>query len=274
MVALIDSDSIPYIVGWNLKDNLDPGAIRASCDSIVDMTLTLVGADQYIGTFSSEKNFRHRIYKYAPYKGTRKEKPDWYVIAEPICKQHLIQKWGFMTPEDMEADDVLSLAAEWYRKEGVPYIICSPDKDLNQVPGLHFNYSKTTTISAGQVESIGIVNITEEEAFYNLCLQYLMGDDTDNVHGIPGVGIVKAKAILKEVEPVEYLITIRNAYMKYFGVYYGNEIFQQTRDTVQLLSSKHTLAHAINHDFHYKLLLNVKPYSHIPVSGYDLLQQD
>ena len=64
-------------------------------------------------------------------------------------------------------------------------IICSPDKDvLKQCIGMHYNYGKGVHVP--------------DEALKFLWVQVLMGDSTDNIVGIPGVGIKTAENWLKD----------------------------------------------------------------------------
>lgn len=233
MTALIDADPLVYVIGWQYRDQLpDLMSIRDvqnSCDAMISQLLTRVRADRYVGSFSSEKSFRNRIYKYNPYKGSRRDKEQWVLNWEEVIKDHLRDKWFFVTPYDLEADDLLATAAAILLP---PYIVCSPDKDMRQIPGLHFNPGKEDAVP---------VQITSEEADYAFWLQVLMGDDTDCVAGIPGIGEVKAKKILEQAyDPMMRPNVVRSAYVKNFGPYYGREIWEQTVDTIQLLCPSHS----------------------------------
>ena len=75
-----------------------------------------------------------------------------------------------------EADDMLGCC------QGEDTIICSIDKDLLQIPGQHYNFVKDeyTTIS-------------EYDGLRNIYKQALIGDRSDNVIGINGIGPVKAE---------------------------------------------------------------------------------
>ena len=66
-------------------------------------------------------------------------------------------------------------------------ILVSIDKDLDTVPGWHYNYDKKITYF-----------VTPEEASYNFYYQLLVGDSSDNIKGAVGVGPAKAKKILSE----------------------------------------------------------------------------
>ena len=88
----------------------------------------------------------------------------------------------------MEADDLVSIWAHESRNHDEQYVICGIDKDLLQIPGNHYNYGK---------DSWKFVD--DDAAHYNLMLQCLIGDNSDNIPGIKGVGPKKAEKILKGV---------------------------------------------------------------------------
>lgn len=241
MIALIDADSLIYIIGYNHREFTDEPAvdidIGRAVDNFVSTILTIVQADSYVGVLSPDKNFRHDVYKYAKYKGERPEKPIWFDRFAPVIKERLMDKWGFFMVPDLEADDVICALAEYYESRAIfpeqEWIICSPDKDLRQIAGLHYDYKKE-----GAVPCI----VEAREAAFNFWYQMLIGDSSDNVKSVPGLGPVKAAKILGECEDeMQWSNVVMAQYRKYFGEYYGPIIFQETKDTLQLMSSKHRL---------------------------------
>ena len=135
--------------------------------------------------FSSSKNFRHQIAKTRPYKGNRKvaHRPTY----EKEIKQYMMENWDCIVGEDEEADDLMGIAQTTYGPE--ESIIISLDKDLDQVPGLKYNWVHDHKYS-----------ITEKEAHLNFYNQLLMGDTTDNIPGLPGIGAGKARKALSGLE--------------------------------------------------------------------------
>lgn len=239
ITALIDADSIVYIVAWNFKDD-EPFAqdtVKRACDDFVRTILTMVKADEYIGVFSSKENFRHKNYKYQPYKGNRPAKPEFIVKWEVTIKGHLTEKWGFYTSPSLEADDIVVALAATHPIDHLA-VVCSPDKDLRQVAGPFYDYR----LSANQFETI-----TEQQACINLWKQVLTGDATDNISGVPGLGEVKVKKLFDEVASTEDLNDInlmqvvRAQFVKYFGPYYGPEIYMQTLQAVMMVRPGHSL---------------------------------
>lgn len=237
MISLIDADSIVYIIGYNNREHIDdPSAdvtVKAACSDMVRTMLTIVRADEYVGVFSPSKTFRNEVYKFAPYKGTRtKELIDWKERFAPVIKQHLTDEWGFVTVPGLEADDVVCALAEYYDQRNEEWIILSPDKDLKQIPGLHYDYKKEGAVPC---------RVNHEEASKAFWISMLTGDTSDNVCGIPGIGPVKAEGLLKGTEPIMYGTIVMNKYRECFGQYYGPIIFQETKDTLQLMNSNHRM---------------------------------
>ena len=126
--------------------------------------------------FSDSKNFRKKIYP--EYKGHRnRKKPCGYkrVITE------LSKRYEVIKLPSLEADDALGIYATAHPGN----IVCSPDKDLRQIPGKLFDMKELTTIDP------------VEGAKWHL-IQTLAGDQTDGYSGVPGIGIKRAVALFEE----------------------------------------------------------------------------
>lgn len=234
MIALIDADSIMWIIAYNNKDNGEE-QVLAACDNFLRDILTLTGSDKYVGVFSDKENFRYERYNYRPYKGQRPEKPEWCIMWERTIKDHFIQKHGFVQASYMEADDVCVGGACLLNEQAAePWVICSPDKDLRQIPGRFYDYRK-------QDEGVPVFEKVEPEvANHNFWMSILTGDKTDNIAGVPGLGEVKAKALLATaMDQMQYQSLVRGAFVKYFDHHYGNIIFQETHDTIMMLRPGH-----------------------------------
>jgi 5'-3' exonuclease len=237
-MCLVDADSIVYILAWHYKDfdEIASDVVKQACDKMVQSILMNAKATHYIGSFSSPKNFRHEKYLYAPYKGARKEKEDYVARWEPIIKDHLCEKWNFIIPTDLEADDII--CALWYLQnpeDKLNTVIASPDKDLRQIPTWHLDYRKMDD---------GMKLIDIDQANINFWKQMLMGDSTDNVKAIPGLGEVKVGKLFNELADKEDWTLqqcVKEQYIKYFGDYYGDIIYQETLLTIQLLQPTHIM---------------------------------
>lgn len=135
------------------------------------------------------------------------------------------QKYSFKEFEGLEADDLVAYYG--VNNDGLKTVICSPDKDvLYQCIGRHFNYQKLEFVTTSE---------TDAEKF--LWTQVLMGDSTDNIQGIPGVGIKTAENWMKDREK-EIEGFVLKKYVEKFGVLEGLEQFFITFKLVYLLKTK------------------------------------
>ena len=91
----------------------------------------------------------------------------------------------------LEADDIMGVLATG----APPGIICTIDKDLKGVPGLHYNFNKVAT---DPTNTFKVVEITDEQATQWHLIQSIAGDHTDGYGGCPGMGPKKAQAWLEK----------------------------------------------------------------------------
>jgi DNA polymerase I len=139
-------------------------------------------ADDFVMCLSDVENFRKVILP--TYKASRKK------TRKPLCfielKEYVQDTYRSRLLPGLEADDVLGILMTGRRIRGEKVIV-TVDKDLDTIPGLHFNPWK---------DDQDVVDITPEEADYNHLFQTLTGDATDGYTGIPGVGPKRAAQIL------------------------------------------------------------------------------
>lgn len=236
-LAIIDADSIVYIIAWQYRLNEERDVypedeiVQGAVDQFMIGILQATQATHYITAIgcSTGKCFRYDIAKYSPYKKGRREKDPWVKKWEPIIRYRLVTDWAAQMQEELEADDIVALAY-WASKDFYETVICSPDKDLRQLPGMHFDYRKTD-----------FAEISEEDANRNLWYQMLVGDSTDGVSGLPGVGPKKATEKLDAAKASQmfYEQIVRSEYFKYFGDYYGTLIFNENFAVLSLMSPRH-----------------------------------
>ena len=105
-------------------------------------------------------------------------------------REHLLDNYDAIMLENIEADDAIGLYSD------IPNcVIVSKDKDLLTISGTHWDKDK------------GFFEVTQEEADYNLHMQILTGDATDNYKGCTGVGPVKAAKILaQDMDPWDAIV--------------------------------------------------------------------
>lgn len=155
-------------------------ALQIVKNKLVEMDLMCSHLEVYIrGT----GNYRDSIATLNKYKGNRTaDKPVHY---EQI-RQYMIDHWDAQLVHGKEADDQVATRA---RQLGYGQVLCChADKDLDQIPGQHWNYQKGVHYS-----------ISEDEALLFFYQQTLSGDYSDNVKGCWKIGAGKASAIVNEV---------------------------------------------------------------------------
>lgn len=218
-VCLIDGDSLLYYEMG--KETLEEAI--AGLDQRLAHILEQCNTDQYVGFLTQGKCFRYDVYP--EYKAKRKKSSR--SILFPSLKEYAIQKFGFKYFEALEADDLVSYFS-YTRPEKT--IICSPDKDvLKQCVGMHYNYGKSE-----------FVHTSPEEAINFLWVQTLMGDSTDNIKGLPGVGIKTAENWLKGRTKDFESFTLRK-YVEEYGMVQGINEFHRNFRLVYLLKTAEDL---------------------------------
>lgn len=157
---------------------------------------------------SGKENFRNEVATTRPYKGNRDRthRPTY----EQEIRQFIKSTWDTYEAENEEADDLLGIAQTHYGPEDS--VIISLDKDLDQIPGLKYNFMHDVRY-----------NVSEEEAMYNFYQQLLTGDSTDNIPGLPGIGPGKAKKALHGLESEDALL---NECCRMYQVHSGKEDWQ------------------------------------------------
>ena len=234
-LLVIDGDSIPFILGWHNREHTEVELIYTAIDNWMNDFLLITGAPRFIGILAAPEShcFRYALYKYKPYKGNRPPAEPWIEYWGPIIRKYLVTKWHFKyAPDYLETDDVVATLAF-----GNPAaIICSPDKDLRQIPGYFYNYK-----DFGGEKHKGLETVDSKQARRNLYYQLLVGDTTDNIAGVANMGPVKADKLLNETNPMLWNNAVKMAYEKQYGPHYGDIIYQQTLETIQMVTPEHPL---------------------------------
>jgi len=133
--------------------------------------------DDSILFFSDSINFRKSIDP--AYKGHRnRKKPCGY--KRVINK--LKEEYPVVVMPTLEADDALGI----YATKEPGHILCSPDKDMRQIPGQLYDLTD------------GVVTVEPEEGRRWHLIQALAGDQTDGYAGVPGIGIKRAVALFEK----------------------------------------------------------------------------
>ena len=145
--------------------------------------------------------FRHRMY--SEYKGKRKPMPEDLVVQIPVLKE-VLQAMGIRCYEKAgwEADDILGTAGRRCEEEGWDCLIVSGDKDSLQLvtETTHVFHVKTRMGKTEEKEYTPAL-FREEYGFdpiHLIDLKALMGDPSDNIPGVPGVGEKTATSLIQK----------------------------------------------------------------------------
>jgi len=153
--------------------------------------------------------FRHE--QYADYKGTRHAMADELREQMPVIKDILrAMKIAVVELPGYEADDVIGTMSRMGIKEGMEVTVLSGDRDLLQlatdtvmirIPKTKAGKTTMENYRAAEVEeTYGVTPIEFIE------MKGLMGDTSDNIPGVPGVGPKTAEKLIKQYHTVEEVI--------------------------------------------------------------------
>lgn len=153
-----------------------------------------------------QPTFRHEMFK--DYKGTRKPMMEELREQVPVIKE-LLQKMNITTVElpGYEADDVIGTLSKEGEKAGMEVDVISGDRDLLQLASDHITIRipKTkkgqTTVEEYNTEGVKeLYKVTPKEF---IDVKALMGDSSDNIPGVPGIGEKGATAIISQFGSIE-----------------------------------------------------------------------
>ena len=151
---------------------------------------------------------RHKLYE--GYKATRKGMPNELAEQMPIVKEILeLMHVTIIEKEGYEADDVLGTLAKKGEEAGLDVTIVSGDRDTFQLTSRkitvripHTKVGKTETDTYGEKEIEAKYGVTPKQL---IDVKGLMGDTSDNIPGVPGVGEKTALDLIKKYNSIDEL---------------------------------------------------------------------
>ncbi len=174
-----------------------------------------------------QPNFREGVAKKKVYKGNRK--PD----SRPLHYLNLLEyakaNYEHVIAQGLEADDLLGVYQ--MKAEPLTTIICSRDKDLKIIPGMHYGWESGFQREYGplQVDVIGSLNLSARNKLTGTGLKFfyaqcLTGDTTDNYPGLPRCGPVKAFGLLDNTNTEgEMFEAVLGAYKESYAKSHGED---------------------------------------------------
>jgi DNA polymerase I len=187
---------------------MDTSAIMGFMNSLLDV-IKREKPDHLAVAFDKEGSVL-RTEMYVEYKAHREATPDAIKIAIPYIQELLramhipiIEVAGF------EADDLIGTIAKQAEKENYQVFMVTPDKDFAQLVSENIFMYKPARMGNG-IEIWGVPEVLERFGIDRpeqvIDFLGMMGDAADNIPGLPGVGEVTAKKLLKEFGSMENLL--------------------------------------------------------------------
>ncbi|OOM74572.1 DNA polymerase I [Clostridium puniceum] len=211
-LLILDSNSLMNrafyaLPPMNNSDGINTNAIYGFMNMLLKMKEE-IGPDSIIATFDLKApTFRHK--EYAEYKAGRNKMPPELVEQFPIIKE-LLKFMGIkiFEIEGFEADDLIGTVSKFAENNDTEVFIVTGDKDALQLA----SDSTKIVITKKGVSETAIYDrktfIDEFEVTPNqfIDVKGLMGDKSDNIPGVPGVGEKTAFKLIKEYGSVEEVL--------------------------------------------------------------------
>jgi 5'-3' exonuclease len=172
---------------------------------------------------SGPTNFRDDVATLRPYKGGRD--PTHKPVHGPAILDYIDRKYDTLYSENEEADDMMGYMQVTALSKGEQSCIATIDKDLDMIPGPHFNFNKNSFYYVEPDEG--------DRFFYG---QLITGDSTDNIGGLPGKGPKFAEKMKQDWREVG--ASVRSMYANVLELYrteYGQFAEEALLENARLL---------------------------------------
>jgi len=189
------------------SDGMPIGAVSGFCNMLASLRerAEADGALSHMAVIfdAGRETFRNEIYP--AYKANRSETPEDLIPQfAPIRDAVRAFSLACIEMEGFEADDLIATYARQAREQGMEVVVVSSDKDLMQLvrPGVAlYDPMKNRSIGAPEVmEKFGVAPDKVVD------VQSLAGDSTDNVPGVPGIGIKTAAELINTYGDLDTLL--------------------------------------------------------------------
>jgi len=228
-VCVIDADVILHQVAHKYTERFGdqrtyaPSQLedaKASCDSSIRQITTLALCARPILAFSDVHSYRKiRVPTYKSNRSRNKHmRPHPDLMA--VLRSYMSRTYDTRVYPFMEGDDVLGIIGTANALGDT--VLATIDKDLDTVPGHHFRWHHPEW---------GVFEVTDQQAAYSRDLQTLMGDTTDGIPGLPGIGPKKAAKILEAPD----FQSVWGTYCEHLGHDVGTKAYKDTQLQVYIL---------------------------------------
>jgi DNA polymerase-1 len=211
-LVLIDGNSIAYRAFFALPLLNNDKGVHTNAIYGFTMILMKILEDEkpshlLVAFDAGKTTFRHETYK--EYKGGRQKTPPELSEQFPFIRE-MLDAYSISRYElpNFEADDIIGTLSRQAEKDGFEVKVISGDKDLTQLVSEHI----TVDITRKGITDVDSYTPEFVQEKYGLVpaqivdMKGLMGDSSDNIPGVPGVGEKTAIKLLKEYETLERLL--------------------------------------------------------------------
>ena len=239
MIALVDGDIVCYRCACSCEDIPTLAELAAMGKDIDDREALIVyepievafkrvdelmekialetKSNRYEAFLSGEHDFRLLVNP--DYKANRKDTRRPRYLQQ--VREYLVTEWNAKVTDGIEADDALGIYQTNYMKDGHESVICTIDKDLQQIAGWNYNFVTSILKYISPLEG--------KQAFWR---SMLIGDKTDNIIGVEGIGEKKSAKL------INHLTTDEEMYQVVYELYNNHERFQMNFRCLTILTEE------------------------------------
>ena len=211
-LLILDSNSLLNRAFYALppltnNEGLNTNAIYGFSNMLLKMKDD-INPDYIVAAFDKKApTFRHK--EYGDYKAGRKKMPPELSEQFPVVKEFLkLLGVNIYEIEGFEADDIIGTIAKTAAKEGMEVYVVTGDKDALQLADKNINVliTKKGVSEVAAYDYDTFVKEFEVTPTQFIDVKGLMGDKSDNIPGVPGVGEKTAFKLIKEYGSVENVL--------------------------------------------------------------------
>lgn len=212
-LLILDSNSIINRAFYGIRTlNAPDGTPTNAVYGFLNILIKLITdhkPDYIVAAFDLKApTFRHKLY--SEYKANRKGMPDELALQMPIMKDILAQmNIPILQLEGYEADDIIGTVSRICAENDIACFIATGDRDDLQLAG-----NNTTVVLASTKMSQSVTELYDDNAVYEkygvkpdefIDVKALMGDTSDNIPGVSGIGEKTASKLISKYGSIENL---------------------------------------------------------------------
>jgi DNA polymerase I len=210
-LAIIDGKSVFYrgyyaMPNLSTKDGTPTGGVFGFATMALEVIKRLQPDYVCVAWDKPKTNIRRRLEMYPEYKAGRKPTPPDFKEQIPVLHELLKAfGWPLYELDDYEADDIMGTLAVQAAEQGIDTLLITSDLDMLQLVNEHVKvYALKTGFS-----NIELYSPTTFEAKYGINVHQfvdyksLVGDSSDNIPGVAGVGPIAARKLLGDYKTLD-----------------------------------------------------------------------